>query len=324
MSRRLPRGWAAGAAAAAAHQFTGTKSAPRLINESENWTYVLDNGISERTILRVYRPGARTDEQIRSELAWMRALSDDTELEVPPVLGADGSDLVTVTLPSGPPAQCVAFGMVEGRETTDSELPAMIGELGRLTALLHRHGRQWARPTTFNRPAWDLDTTIGRKAHWGKWTAGVTDPDERRQLRRVAKLIRQRLELFGRNPERFGLIHADLRLSNVLQREQAPILIDFDDSGEGWYLYDLATTLTFNEAAPEREAMIASWLDGYREVSPLGSEDEAEIFTFLMLRRLMSSAWFGSHSDTDIARELQPGFAAETCGLAETYLDRFT
>ena len=42
------------------------------------------------------------------------------------------------------------------------------------------------------------------------------------------------------------------------------------------------------------EAIIEKWPEA----------DEAEIPTFLMLRRLLILAWIGSHAETDLAREL--------------------
>jgi Ser/Thr protein kinase RdoA (MazF antagonist) len=38
------------------------------------------------------------------------------------------------------------------------------------------------------------------------------------------------------------------------------------------------------------DELVAAWVRGYRQVEPLSREDEAEIATFLMLRRLMLSA----------------------------------
>ncbi len=42
-----------------------------------------------------------------------------------------------------------------------------------------------------------------------------------------------------------------------------------------------------------------------------------------MLRRLTVFAWFGSHADTDLARQAGPGYSRRTCDLAERYLVRF-
>ena len=53
------------------------------------------------------------------------------------------------------------------------------------------------------------------------------------------------------------------------------------------------------------------------------AEDEAEIPTFLMLRRLTLSSYLGLRDDTDLARECrEAGFNRESCEIAERYLSR--
>jgi Ser/Thr protein kinase RdoA (MazF antagonist) len=101
-------------------------------------------------------------------------------------------------------------------------------------------------------------------------------------------------------------------------------VIDFEDCGLSWYLYDLACALTFNEGRADVGELIALWTDGYRQVEPLAAEDEQEIDTFLMLRRLMLTAYAGLRHDTDLAAEMRRcGYNAETCAIAEPYLSRF-
>jgi Ser/Thr protein kinase RdoA (MazF antagonist) len=99
------------------------------------------------------------------------------------------------------------------------------------------------------------------------------------------------------------------------------LVIDVDDCGEGWYLYDLATSLTFHEAAPNVGELIDSWVQSYRRMEPLDNEDAREIETFLMLRRLMVSAYVGLRPDTDLAEQLRgERLDTTTCELAERYL----
>ena len=51
----------------------------------------------------------------------------------------------------------------------------------------------------------------------------------------------------------------------------------------------------------------------------LSAADEAEIDTFVMLRRMALLAWIGSHREVEIAGELAPVFAEGTASLAESY-----
>jgi Ser/Thr protein kinase RdoA (MazF antagonist) len=121
---------------------------------------------------------------------------------------------------------------------------------------------------------------------------------------------------------RHRLVHADTRLANLLVHDGSVSVIDFDDSGFSWYLYDLGTAVSFFEHSPEVPALVDSWLAGYRRAGTLSAEDQAEIWTFIMFRRLLLTAWIGSHQGVDIAAELGAGYTRGSCDLAESYLSR--
>ena len=142
------------------------------------------------------------------------------------------------------------------------------------------------------------------------WTSDVCSSD-----------LRRRLEAFGQARDRFGLVHADIRLANLLAEGEHVRVIDFDDCGWSWYMYDFATSVSFIEDHPDVPELTQAWVDGYRTVSPLDPAEEAELDTFVMLRRLLLVAWIGSHHQfATEAAELGAGFTAGTCALAERYL----
>lgn len=292
---------------------------------TENWTYRITDLSHDPLVLRLYRPGGRRVVEILSELAWMKAIREDDPSLVPDVICAsDGGEVIELV--RGPLPTCfgVMFSSAPGHEPAEDELAAWFPRLGSITARLHQQARRWRLPTWFDRPQWDVATTLGDRPHWGPWQRGVDDPEERRQLARLAEVVSTRLRHFGTGPARFGLVHADLRLANVLVDGERLTVIDFDDCGRSWFMYDLACALTFNEGHPDVDGLIGAWVDGYREVEPLDKNDEAEIPTFLMLRRLLLSAYVGLRPDTDLARGLsETRFAAESCAIAEKYLGRF-
>jgi Ser/Thr protein kinase RdoA (MazF antagonist) len=294
---------------------------------TENWTYRVTDGVREPAVLRVYRPGSRPLVEVRSELAWLAALRAELGALVPEIL-PDSEGATIVEIEPGPPLEacrCVLFSQAPGAEPHDEELRRWFPALGEITGRLHRQARAWSPPEWFSRPRWDLDTTLGVHGHWGPWQASVEDAEERRQLERLAAVVVARLAQFGTARERFGLVHADLRLANVLVDESQLTVIDFDDCGFSWYLYDVACALTFNEGRPDVDELIDSWVAGYRSVETLSQEDEREIATFLMLRRLMLSAYVGLRPDVELARELhEQGYSAESCRLAEAYLSSVT
>jgi len=122
-------------------------------------------------------------------------------------------------------------------------------------------------------------------------------------------------------PDRFGLIHADLRLANLLLHDGDVSVIDFDDCGYGWYMYDLGSALSFVEHKEYVPALISAWVKGYGRVRPLSDAERSMIPTFVMLRRILLVAWLGSHSETDIAKEIGAQFTPQTVDLITQYLD---
>jgi Ser/Thr protein kinase RdoA (MazF antagonist) len=115
-----------------------------------------------------------------------------------------------------------------------------------------------------------------------------------------------------------------MRLANLLVDGPDVGVIDFDDCGFSWYLYDLGSSLSFIEHLPVVPELIDSWTTGYRTVAPLSPQEETELPTFVMLRRLLLVAWVGSHSAVPEAQALGAAFTTVSCDLAETYLSTFS
>jgi Ser/Thr protein kinase RdoA (MazF antagonist) len=297
-----------------------------LLNVSENATFLVSDPGTGPSVLRVHRLGYHTEQEIASELAWMDALRAEAGVRTPRVLPAgDGQRVVTVPGNGGPARYCVRFEFLSGTEPGGEPEGALTGahfeELGQITARMHRHARGWSRPAWFTRFQWDYAAAFGGAARWGRWQDGVgVGSAERRVLGRLDDALHARLKAFGRGPERYGLVHADTRLANLLVYQGSVSVIDFDDCGFSWYLYDLGTSVSFFEHSPEVPALVDSWLTGYRRVGQLTAEDEAEIWTFIMFRRLLLLAWIGSHHGVDIAAELGAGYTQGSCDLAESYL----
>lgn len=297
----------------------------RLINVSENATYLVEAPGGHRSILRVHREDYHTRNAIRCEHAWSKALDEAGGVHTPDIIpGRDGSTIQTAAADGLPGERhMVMFEFVEG-EHPDEDADHLVGsfeELGEIAALTHNHSVSWTRPEDFERLVWDLDTVFGPRAYWGDWRdAPGVKAEIQVLLERLQSVVVSRLTAFGKGPERFGLIHADMRLANLIISDGSTRLIDFDDCGQGWFMYDFAAGISFMEDHPQIPALKAAWVKGYRKARQLGSADEDEIDTFVMLRRLALLAWIGSHIEVDTAKELAPTFAPVTAELAETYL----
>jgi len=299
-------------------------SALHLLNLSENATYAVEDATTDtRSILRVHRENYHLSHQIESELDWLDALRRDSDITVPTVLPAtDGRRVVTVRV-NGTDRHVVHFAMVAGAEPDEETVTVDdFHTLGQITAALHGHSHAWTRPAGFSRFAWDWAHSLGAEARWGRWQdADGVGADENQLLDRAQHLLRQRLESYGSGPDRFGLIHADLRLANLLVDGSTITVIDFDDCGFGWFFYDFGTAVSFIEDDPALPEWQDSWTTGYRTRRPLAAADEGMLPSFVLLRRLMLLAWMGTHSHSKESRTKAITYAEGTCALAERYLN---
>ena len=217
----------------------------------------------------------------------------------------------------------VAFSFMSGKEPAAGESLASGFEiLGAISARLHAHVRRWSRPEGFTRKTWNFQSAFGPEPLWVDWSAalGLTQ-DQKAVLERLCEVLERKLAAYGETPDRFGLVHADLRLANLLEDGNRLGVIDFDDCGLSWYVYDFAAAISFLETEPYIPALQEAWIKGYRSVAELDDEHVAMIPTFIMFRRLLLTAWIASHAETETAAEA--GHAAYTLGtvaLAEAYL----
>ena len=203
-----------------------------------------------------------------------------------------------------------------------SQLISWYRVLGQTNARLHQHSLCWPQPQGFTRKVWNFDTIIGEQAYWGDWrnALGLT-AEGREVLERTQALLRGQTEAYGMAPERFGLVHCDMRLANLLVDGERLTVIDFDDCGFSWFVYDFAACLSFLEEDPRVGEFLAAWLEGYRSVAPLSEEDERAIPMFLMLRRMQLTAWVASHAETPTAQSMGEDYTRGTVALAQRYLD---
>lgn len=269
--------------------------------------------------LRIRRPGLRTPQEMQSELSWMDAM-DRAGLSVPrPEPTTRGTMLETV---EGHQVDMVSWlrGHPMGNSGQALQLDDAAGVfflLGRETARLHALSDDFSVPDGFHRVAWNLEGLVGEAPVWGRfWDNPTLDTDTRDLLLRFRARARQDLGGLSSSLDH-GLIHADLVRENVLVDGDTLRLIDFDDGGYGFRLFDIATTLMKNRTEPDYERLKSRLLAGYRSIRPL---DTTHLSLFMALRAATYVGWIIPRMTEDGSAARNQRFIAEARDLCSRYM----
>lgn len=293
----------------------------KLLCRSENATFLLLAG-GKRYALRLHRPDYHSKADILSELLWLDALRE-TGIMVPEAIPAsDGKTVLSLHLADGEVRHAVLFHWIEGEMPTTDVDPKAFQQLGHITARLHQHSKRWQKPQGFQRIIWDHHTMVSDQSHWGRWQdAPNLNPADHQVVEQAIARVGLELQGFGKGADRYGLIHADLRLTNLLLHKGETRVIDFDDCGLGWYLHDLAAAISFVEHHPRAEEWVENWIRGYEQVGHISDAEMALVPTLLIQRRIQLTAWMGSHAETEMALSLGPRWADHSVRLCRRYLE---
>ena len=98
-------------------------------------------------------------------------------------------------------------------------------------------------------------------------------------------------------------------------------LIDFDDAGFGWHLFELVTSLYFLDESSFEVAKDAL-IEGYRGRRQLTDEQVALLPLFFMARGLTYVGWAHTRPETETAKELTPSLLEMGCNWVERYFSK--
>lgn len=270
--------------------------------------------------LRLRRPGYRSDAELRSELDWMAAMRK-AGLSVPqPIASASGALLEQVEgfrvdllqwLPGQP--------LREGRAPLAlSDAPAVFARLGAEMARFHAACDAWTPPEGFIRLRWDAEGLLGKAPIWGQfWDNPTLSADQRAFFLRFREKAAAELARIGGALD-LGLIHADLVGENVLLDGDRLHLIDFDDGGWGFRLFDIATALLKHRQEPDYPALEAALLAGYGQ---LRAVDTAPLPLFMALRAVTYLGWIVPRLREDGGTARNVRFIADAEVMCARWLD---
>lgn len=260
--------------------------------------------------LRLHRPGYRSEQEIAAESEFIEVLAErgfPVVRLVPTARGAftalvsDGETEVVVDAQRWLEGSR-ELGSTENESSNDELTAQHFATMGAIAARMHHVAEELAGTRSFPRAPWDAEGLVGEKALWGDaLTVPGLNTDARAQLARTRELMLSALEDFGNEAHRYGTIHADFTPENVLVRGDELVVIDFDDFGEGWYLFDLATPLFFFSEHRDVEEFRAGLIAGYRTERALSDEEERMLDLFLVARGYTYLGWAATRPETETA-----------------------
>jgi Ser/Thr protein kinase RdoA (MazF antagonist) len=298
-----------------------------LVTVSENATFRVTDRAGDAFVLRLHRPGYHTFEALNSERIWTRALAESGVPVPVPVTTRDGADYVCVAVPAlGQDRQAGMTRWIEGELLSDvierdpslAALEHWFERLGEIEAAMHNQSSAWRPPEGFTRHAVDRDGLMGDAPFWGPfWEHPALSAAERMLFSATRDRLRVAMERLGRDPDSYGVIHADLHPGNLLADGEALTVIDFDDTAFGWHLYDIAVGLFHQQRSPHFAAVQRAFVRGYRTLRELGDAAVALIPMFLLVRGLAQIGWLGQRPEIDATKYIR-GAIERVCVQCES------
>lgn len=280
-----------------------TDCTPFFHQVSENTTYIIKRNNIPVYTLRISRKGYRTLSQLEAELSWLRTIK-----------GVKYARPVSGVLDIGG-YFCVFFEFIEGKMPEYNDKTALYN-IGKIAAKLHSFA-----DISLDRPVWNTENMTGEKGLWGDWRENpeLTDSDIS-AIKKALDMAKNNIESY--NSRRYGLIHADLRITNIIENNSY-YAIDFDDCGYGYFIQDLASALSFMEGSDNIEDLKNAWFSGYEEISHLDNKDKEIADSFILLRRIQLLAWVTSHGDSEYVRSIRQGFGKDSVNVAMDFMNKY-
>jgi Ser/Thr protein kinase RdoA (MazF antagonist) len=234
---------------------------------------------------------------IRGELTWLDALRHEAGLPVPePVPTVDGNLLTTITTSGVPQGRVVSLmRWIDGKHLSNRFRPAHLKALGRFVAKLHRFAAGWQPPDGFSRYHWDWGGLFGRNGNLcGQPTEELVAsmPKKfRTPYKTVSQEVQNVMDEFGKGQDAYGMIHADLYPENILFKDDEPRIIDFEDCGFGYWMYDIGVALSQWAWTEEWPQMLDAFMEGYMEIRPIEDRQLKHLDLFIAAQYAVMVLW---------------------------------
>ena len=248
-----------------------------LYKRGLNDTYLVETQ-SERYILRVYRKGWRTKEEIDFELELLEFLHNKNLPVAYPIKREDGFT-TEIAAPEGKRYAAI-FSYAPG--TVNQKLNLEQSQrLGQVLAIIHQNLDNFS--SSFSRPHLNneylLDWAMGKIAPL--YLHRRSDLEDIHIQTEEIKTQLEALKLPTSTPE-YGICVGDVHAGNAhFDEENQPTLFDFDQCGYGWRAFDIAKFMHIAITWKIDVKVRNSFLEGYQAIRQLNVAELASIPIFI-------------------------------------------
>lgn len=284
-----------------------------LVNFEFNATFEIISN-SQRYAMRININSQRTAENIKAEIEFVTALGTNKGLNLPrPMPTISGEFVISASLPSlSREVHVVMYSWLEGSEVGDEATQEQVFALGSAMAHMHNTMSESQLPAGSALPTFD-DFLWGTNDYLFSDLSEVGESEKLLLLEARSCIEKIVAHLFER--EQSIPIHADLHGWNVMWHEGAIAIFDFDDSGIGLPLQDLATAIYYLDTPEQDKAL----LSGYQSIRPLPKYSEVEMRGLLLQRRILILNYLYETMNQE-HRELLTEYLPETIRRVEHFL----
>lgn len=304
-----------------------------FVKYRENIVFRLTDGAS-MYVMRIHRHNHRTDAQVHTENQYLQYLFNAGLAVSEAVPTVHGELFTKVTDAQGQPYQVDVQHWVPnsaplgdcGDAWAGTDRPGVesFTELGKICGQFHTLSQRIGKLPGFSRDAWDLDGLVGVTPLWGDPRRLASQEGDRAIIDATMGLIATQLQELGTEPYVYGVIHADFSPENVLLSPDQLTIIDFDDFGEGWWLFDLATVLFWYHrhpcAAEYREALIS----GYQQHFSIPKKAYQTLDALILARGLTYLGWAADRPENETSAFLRSEVLPVVVDLCRDFLDEHT
>ncbi|MGN5649390.1 phosphotransferase enzyme family protein [Bacillus sp. Brlt_9] len=235
-----------------------------LLHGGENQTYIFESD-KNKFVVRQYREGRYTAEQIEAEIHWLIAMRK--QMLVPEVVANKNGDWITPIMKDERSIQYfVVFRFISGSEILEPR-DRDYEKLGSFMRMFHEKTNEVLKrvPRTwigYERPIYSEKKIIHEPLQQLLHASFLSHADKHKCMK-IAERIQELTNSTQLGEKQF--VHGDMHFGNVLVDKEDWYLLDFDECGFGYKEFDIGVPRLHLIASGQLEDVWGNFMMGYGE-----------------------------------------------------------